>query len=232
MSRSPIDFKGSNFTFLVLYLYDTDHQIIRTAIEKKIDNAPTFLKTAPIVVNISMLSSKVNWHYIQQSILETGLCIVGVSGCRDEKLKKIIIDSGLPILNESVINSSNRNVYLSQSPPDQVKEKCKTRLIFSPVRSGQKIYAKHTDLVVINSVSEGAELIADGNIHVYGSMRGRALAGAHGDENCQIFCTHLLAELLSIAGQYWMIEQIPPHCFGKASRLYIEKGILTLQKLT
>ncbi|VFP81995.1 septum site-determining protein MinC [Candidatus Erwinia haradaeae] len=231
MSHSPIDFKGSNFTFLVLYLYDSDHAIIRKAIQKKVDNAPTFLRHAPIIVNVSMLSSKVNWNHIQHAILETGLSIVGVSGCRDEKLKQVIMNSGLAILNEGAIDNSYSNIYISKSIPDQIKGKSKTRLISSPVRSGQQIYAKNTDLVIINSVSEGAELIADGNIHVYGSMRGRALAGVDGDESCQIFCTHLLAELLSIAGQYWMMEQIPSNCLGKTSRLYLESGVLTLQNL-
>ncbi|VFP78696.1 Septum site-determining protein MinC [Candidatus Erwinia haradaeae] len=231
MSRSPIEFKGSNFTFLVLYLYDIDYKIIGKSIQKKMDNAPGFLRNAPIIVNVSMLSSNVNWNHMQQVILETGLLIVGVSGCRDEKLKQVIINSGLAILNEGAIDNSHSKIYTSKSTPNQMKEKCKTRLISSPVRSGQQIYAKNTDLVIINSVSEGAELIADGNIHVYGSMRGRALAGVDGDESCQIFCTHLLAELLSIAGQYWMMEQIPSNCFGKTSRLYLESGVLTLQNL-
>lgn len=82
-------------------------------------------------------------------------------------------------------------------------------MIDQPVRSGQRIYAPHCDLIVTNHVSAGAELIADGNIHVYGMMRGRALAGAGGDRDAQIFCTHLAAELVSIAGEYWLSDNIP-----------------------
>ncbi|MNE93850.1 Septum site-determining protein MinC [compost metagenome] len=82
-----------------------------------------------------------------------------------------------------------------------------------------------------NSVSAGAELIADGNIHIYGMMRGRALAGAAGDANCQIFCTHLGAELVSIAGQYWLSDQIPTDYLGQAARLSLLNNVLTIQPL-
>jgi septum site-determining protein MinC len=107
----------------------------------------------------------------------------------------------------------------------------KTRIISTPVRSGQQIYARNCDLIVTSSVSAGAELIADGNIHVYGMMRGRALAGASGDTQCQIFCTHLAAELVSIAGQYWLSDQIPSDYVGQAVRLSLLDNALTIQPL-
>ena len=107
----------------------------------------------------------------------------------------------------------------------------KTRLIDTPVRSGQRIYAPQCDLIVTSHVSAGAELIADGNIHVYGMMRGRALAGASGDRETQIFCTNLMAELVSIAGEYWLSDQIPAEFYGKAARLQLVENALTVQPL-
>jgi len=86
-------------------------------------------------------------------------------------------------------------------------------------------------LIVTNHVSAGAELIADGNIHVYGMMRGRALAGASGDRDAQIFCTNLAAELVSIAGVYWLSDQIPATFSGKAARLQLAESDLTIQPL-
>ena len=83
-----------------------------------------------------------------------------------------------------------------------------TRVITSPVRGGQQIYAQGGDLVIVSSVSPGAELLADGNIHVYGPMRGRALAGVKGDTKARIFCQQLSAELVSIAGQYKVSEDL------------------------
>ncbi|MRF57582.1 septum site-determining protein MinC, partial [Salmonella enterica] len=88
------------------------------------------------------------------------------------------------------------------------------------------------DLIVTNHVSAGAELIADGNIHVYGMMRGRALAGAGGDREAQIFCSHLTAELVSIAGEYWLSDNIPAEFYGKAARLRLGDTALTIQPLS
>ncbi|AZY50158.1 septum site-determining protein MinC [Bordetella avium] len=79
-------------------------------------------------------------------------------------------------------------------------------VITKPLRSGQRVYARHTDLVVIGMVSQGAEVIADGNIHVYGPLRGKAMAGARGDTSARIFTTHLDAELLAVAGVYRVVE--------------------------
>ena len=80
-------------------------------------------------------------------------------------------------------------------------------------------------------VSAGAELIADGNIHIYGMMRGRALAGASGDKEAQIFCSHLTAELVSIAGTYWLSDNIPADYYGKAVRLRLSDAALTIEPL-
>jgi septum site-determining protein MinC len=85
----------------------------------------------------------------------------------------------------------------------------KTRLVIQPVRSGTQIYARGADLIVIAAVSPGAEIMADGNIHVYGALRGRALAGAGGDTEARIFCSRFEAELVSIAGHYLVSEQMP-----------------------
>lgn len=100
------------------------------------------------------------------------------------------------------------------------------------MRSGQKIYAKHADLIVINNVSAGAELVADGNIHVYGIVRGRVLAGANGDTSRKIFCTGLFAELVSISGEYWLSDQIPSEFIGKSAQIYLKNKFLTINSLS
>jgi len=79
-------------------------------------------------------------------------------------------------------------------------------VITKPLRSGQRVYARHTDLIVIGMVSRGAEVIADGNVHVYGPLRGKAMAGARGDTSARIFTTELDAELLAVAGVYRVVE--------------------------
>ena len=137
---------------------------------------------------------------------------------------------GLPILTEGK-EKAPRPAPAPQAPAQNTTPVTKTRLIDTPVRSGQRIYAPQCDLIVTSHVSAGAELIADGNIHVYGMMRGRALAGASGDRETQIFCTNLMAELVSIAGEYWLSDQIPAEFYGKAARLQLVENALTVQPL-
>ena len=99
-----------------------------------------------------------------------------------------------------------------------------------PVRSGTQIYARGADLVVTAAVSPGAEIIADGNIHVYGALRGRALAGAAGDVDARIFCSRLEAELVSIAGHYLVSEQLPPEQQGFPVQIALVDGRLTVTR--
>jgi septum site-determining protein MinC len=98
------------------------------------------------------------------------------------------------------------------------------------VRSGTQIYARGGDLIVTAAVSPGAELVADGNIHVYGVLRGRALAGAAGDSAARIFCTRLEAELVSIAGHYLVSEQLPAGMQGFPVQIALVDEQLTITR--
>ena len=100
-----------------------------------------------------------------------------------------------------------------------------------PVRSGQQVYARGRDLVLGAMVGNGAEVIADGSIHIYGRLSGRALAGAQGDANARIYCTDFQAELVSIAGQYRVFEDIPAELRGKPVQAWLDGDKLVLAKL-
>jgi septum site-determining protein MinC len=106
----------------------------------------------------------------------------------------------------------------------------KTKLITQPVRSGAQIYARGTDLVITNTVSAGAEIIADGHIHVYGALRGRAIAGASGDTEARIFASKLEAELVSVAGRYLVSESIAPEFVGQTVQIALVDDRLTIHK--
>ena len=101
----------------------------------------------------------------------------------------------------------------------------------TPVRSGQQVYADNRDLTVVNTVGAGAEVIADGSIHIYGALRGRALAGAQGDETARIFCREFHAELVAVAGHYKVLEDIPAELRGKAVQVWLDQGQLKLAAL-
>jgi len=107
-----------------------------------------------------------------------------------------------------------------------------TLVLDRSLRSGQKVYARQADLVVIGMVSPGAEVIADGNIHVYGALRGKAMAGARGDEAARIFATQLDAELVAVAGVYRVIEtRLPADIHQKPATVRLRDGQLQLQAL-
>ena len=100
-----------------------------------------------------------------------------------------------------------------------------------PVRSGQQIYAQNKDITVMATVGAGAEVIADGSIHIYGALRGRALAGANDNVNARIFCREFHAELVAIAGHYKVLEEIPKNLLGKAVQIYLDKDQLRIEEL-
>lgn len=105
----------------------------------------------------------------------------------------------------------------------------RTVVINSPVRTGQQVYAEDADLIVLGMVSEGAEVIADGNIHVYAPLRGRALAGEKGDKSARIFVQSMQAELVSIAGIYRVFEQkLPAHLHKQAVRVELVEERLSV----
>ena len=100
-----------------------------------------------------------------------------------------------------------------------------------PVRSGQQVYARGRDLVLTALVGNGAEVIADGSIHIYGTLRGRALAGAQGNTDARIFCREFHAELVAIAGHYKVLDDIPAQLHGKPVQVWLERDELKFAQL-
>lgn len=250
--QPTIELKGSTFTLSVIYLYNDNLKEIEKALLEKMAQAPAFLKYAPIVINVSQLEKFDDWSNLKNIIQQTGFFLVGISGSKDIGQKAAIHEAGIATLNEgklpeAVVSSkqqeqsavqeqpSDQHAQEQQSSATQNSQKTtihRTKIISTPVRSGQQIYARNTDLVVLNNVGAGAEIIADGNIHVYGIMRGKALAGASGDESAQIFCQQLEAEVISIAGNYWLSEQIPKQFFGHPSHISFKDGEITIKELS
>ena len=116
--------------------------------------------------------------------------------------------------------------------PREVEYVVRTPLLVDrPVRSGQQLYARDTDLIIMGQVGPGAEVIADNNIHVYGPLRGRALCGVSGNTDTRIFCQSLEAELVSVAGVYRMLETIPEELRGKPAQIWLDNDRLNIEPL-
>ncbi len=105
------------------------------------------------------------------------------------------------------------------------------RMQTTNVRSGQQLYAENCDLTVMATVGAGAEVIADGSIHIYGTLRGRALAGAQGNTTARIFCRDFHAELVAIAGHYKVLDDVPDNLRGKAVQVWLENDQIKIAAL-
>ncbi|UJF19936.1 septum site-determining protein MinC [Vibrio sp. SS-MA-C1-2] len=220
---TPAELKGSSFTLSVLHLHNTDMQQTKEMLTKKVAQAPLFFQGAPVVINIEKvdteINSKIDFVSLKEVVTEAGFIPVGISGCSDQERQAEAKSAGFAIMNTAKAIKEQQN---TMTP---------TKVISTPVRSGQQIYAKDSDLVILTHVNPGAEIIADGSIHIYGSLRGRAIAGASGQEQASIICKDIQAELVSIAGQYWLSDKIPKEFWKKSGRFQLVDDQIKLTPL-
>lgn len=216
MAEQAIKLKGTSFTLSVIHLEnDTAMADLHAFIAEKISQAPAFFKSAPVVVNIANLTDKIDFELIKTSIVENQMNLVGIDGCHSPEQKKLVREAGLSVISNTV---QGNKTDLKPEIKTVTVEKNVTKTIVhkGQIRSGQQVYAQDASLTVIGNVSAGAEIIADGSIHIYGALRGRAIAGAKGDSSAQIFCNRLDAELLSINGNYILSDALEDYSNSQA----------------
>lgn len=150
---------------------------------------------------------------------------------RSEKLAEPVVEKAIDKASDKTVDQAPEKAPEKPAEPSAPAVR-PTKLVTSPVRGGVQIYAAGGDLIVLAPVSPGAELLADGNIHVYGPMRGRALAGVKGDTSARIFCQQLGAELVSIAGNYKVAEDLrrSPQ-WGQAVHVSLSGDVLNITRL-
>lgn len=225
--QAPFDLKGSLFTLTVLHLRRPDLALIDAQLAEKIQQAPGFFQNAPVVIDLDDLldpEAPVDFSGLHDVLRKHQMIPVGIRHGSPE-LRAAALLAGLPALPE-----------IRPPPPKKPEEPEKvlvnTRIYAHPVRSGQQIYATGGDLVVLGAISPGAEVLADGSIHIYGPLRGRALAGVKGDQRARIFCQSLEAELVSIAGNYRLIEQLDASRQGQFVQVYLSEERLIIEPLS
>lgn len=199
--------KGRLYTLTVLQLFTSDSDLFAQQCEQTVLMAPKLFEAAPVVFDLSSVNhSTLDLQRICQIARDNGMIPVAIQGGSPVQ-DTLAQCQGLAVLNAS---SSQDKEVVEQSIERTLTEAVKSKLVTAPVRSGQQVVAKGRDLIIASSVSHGAELLADGSIHVYGALRGRALAGISGDVDARIFCQSLEAELVSIAGFYRLSDAIEP----------------------
>jgi len=194
--------KGRLYTVTVIQLMHIDDEFFKQQMQDYVTQAPKLLKQMPVILDFSLIQSKLTTLLPYQSILQKlNIYLIGIQGPQTW-LVDLAQKHQLPMFQAS----ANQDKELRPSQETLPKT---TKMVMQPVRSGQQIVSQGADLIVLSSVGHGAELLSDGHIHVYGPLRGRALAGINGDKQARIFCTQLDAELVSIAGFYRLRESIP-----------------------
>lgn len=219
---------------------------------ERVQRAPKLFERAAVIVDFGGLAQTpdvATARALIDALREAGVIPVGLAyGSSDNE--KLAVELGLPLLakfraqyepvggpaaaapaprNES---AAAAEAAPAKAAPAPVAHGGQPGLIqTAPVRSGQQIYADNRDLTVLTSVGAGAEVLADGSIHIYGALRGRALAGAQGNEKSRIFCREFHAELVAVAGHYKVLEDIPKELRGKAVQIWLENEQLNIAAL-
>lgn len=251
-----LEIKSTHLLTMRLVLKSTDFSEVARVFENKMAQAGDFFKGESIVIDAHGIVQPLPWDKLIALLKRYELNILGIY--TNERLCPGAIEAGLNPISLSANNTSNKNTNATESSPNKTPTPSvtakspapnntgspntatqshggsgkPTMVIKRQLRSGQRIYANDSDLIVIGSVGHGAEIIADGNIHVYGSLLGRAIAGAKGDNNARIFTTHLNPELVAIAGIYRLFDaDFTPEALRKTVIVELENESLTFHEI-
>ncbi len=257
--RSPIggiispavDLKGSVFTLTVLRLRSRNLDAIQKELEERIAQGPRFFENAPVVIDLELMKdaqATFNFAHLVKMLASQKLIPVGVRHGNSEQ-NAAAIQAGMAILKGGAIQdlpvastpaakpsrqtaTESEPVPRASQKPQEIGSGVATKVVTQAVRSGQRIYAQGGDLILLAGVNAGAEIIADGNIHVYGPLRGRALAGVKGAVDARIFCQFMEAELVAIAGHYRVFEDsVPNDLRRKPAQIYLDGETLVVEPL-
>lgn len=242
---SAVALKGSVFTLPIVKLSTFDMQAISSGLNTHLANAQDFFKNAPVIIDLQDthgVANNTQFRELIDVLRQFDLVCVAVQNGTKEQHQQAI-SAGLAVLTgqlkihpkypqvpteqESAANKQDMRTPQEQRAAPAMKTDIitseSTRVINTPIRSGQRVYAKGGDLILLAAVNAGAEIMADGNIHIYAPLRGRALAGVSGDISARIFCHSLEAELVAVAGSYRVFEDnIPADINKKSVQIYLE----------
>lgn len=233
---TPIcELKLGQFGVACVTLARWDIATLCAELSARVAAAPPLFAQAPLVLDLSRLPSLPSADELRSlmaGVRAAQLLPVGLSD-GDEAVAALARTLDLPLFPRSrTTPRANRGKSLTDAVnPALAKLTMVGQLHHAPVRSGQQVYAAGRDLILTAMVGNGAEVIADGSIHIYGVLRGRAIAGAKGDPSARIFCQDFRPELIAIAGQYRVFEEINPALHGKAVQAWLEGETLQLAPL-
>ncbi len=226
---APFQLRAASLTLLTLKIHDHTDADFFPRLATMLSLAPGFYRNAPILLDLSATGARPPGDLADfcDRLRALGINPVGVQRA-NAAWERAAAAVGLPPFpaGRAAEVAAARGAVKAAA-----KAASGTCIISEPVRSGQQIYAHKGDLIVLGPVSRGAELLADGHVHVYGPLRGRALAGMSGDKSARIFCRALDADLVSVAGVYVVNEQLDPALVGKPAQIFLDGDELIQQPL-
>ncbi len=246
--EAALDFKSATLYAVRLVLHSADPGRIEAALAQRMQDAGGFFENEPVVVDASRIEDGiVDWPRLLAALRDHKLPVIGVvaeagnlEAARAGGLVPVDLSATAP--RAAAAQPAPAEPAQTRQPPAAQEIDAEavpaptpaapTLVVNRPLRSGQRVYARNTDLVVIGMVSQGAEVIADGNVHVYGPLRGKAMAGARGDASARIFTTQLEPELLAVAGVYRVIEEkLDAQVHGKPALVSLQGETLKIEAL-
>lgn len=235
--------KSANVSLTALELHFFDEAAFETTLRDKISQAPGFFRDIPLIVGLEKYegpTSELDFFKLIGICRRHNIHVVGVRGGTEDQ-RRLARSAALALLPASnqreavkVDAESDTTGAKPEAAPQPVADAVDAKpakVINQPVRSGQQVYAPDGDLIILAPVQAGAEVLAAGNIHVYGPLRGRALAGIHGATDARVFCQSLEAELVSIAGHYKISEDLQESGWKTAVQIQLRDDVLVASPL-
>jgi len=230
------ELKAAGFTLPVMRLLAAEMELVAEQLGAKVEQAPDFFRNTPVVIDLTAFpvgAGEVEFPLLVGLLRGYGMIPFGVRGGTKAQTRAAEAME-LAILGDTFTRSSKpaaAEPAPAATPEVEVNAAPGFRLISGPIRSGTRVHAPSGDLTVLGPVNPGAELSADGNIHVYGRLGGRALAGRGGNTDARIFCQDLQAELVSVAGHYKPSESIPAELRAVPVQIFLEQKVLRIERL-
>lgn len=210
--RKPVEIKIATVVAVAIILTQATIPELEVALKSITAGSPDFFEDEFAILDIEAISQeKLEWPKVCALFKSFGLNVVAVRNARPEDHATIrgyglIIDTVSKLRNEEAAAALEPQPVAPAPAPPLPISNVPAMVIDTPVRAGQRIYARGADLIITAAVNNGAEVIADGSIHIYAPLRGRALAGASGNTNARIYALTMEPELVSIAGIYRTFE--------------------------
>jgi septum site-determining protein MinC len=219
----------------------TDAGIILDELTGRVASAPQFFERTAVCLDLSALEKEPTTSEMQavfDAVRRAGMLTVGLAH-GTAAVDSLARSLDVPVLTQFRVQGKATPV---QPPVKEVPKAAPpveappvlhppSLMQHQPVRSGQRVYARNSDLVVTATVGAGAEVIADGCVHIYGTLRGRAVAGARGEVTARVFCQEFHAELISIAGVFRVFETLPPELVGKPVQAWLDGDDLRFARI-